>query len=231
MLNDAFATGRGVPMMAEYDDTATSLPSADDRVLAEGLRNIAAYVNLRDNPGNEIGTSANWRLVESMARAPRYGNRERGHNGHARDLVSGEPHRAIARLTFLALAYQPQLKPGPGTQLLRYAADGSMNCRTGSPDGTLASAVYLSTDANRYVNTGVQSIVERLLSNGPGVCHHNYQQPLFLPEQVTRCAVLANHSNSDIFLGTRYNYNVNWLDAAWCQGARFRFRLRRPLVG
>ena len=32
VLNDAFATGRGVPAMAEFDDSSTSIPSGDDRV-------------------------------------------------------------------------------------------------------------------------------------------------------------------------------------------------------
>ena len=46
-------------MMAEYDDTATSLPSADDRVFMGRITQYRGlHVNLRDNSGNEIGTSA-----------------------------------------------------------------------------------------------------------------------------------------------------------------------------
>ena len=84
VLNDAVCHWSRRANDGEYDDTTTSLPSADDRVFMEGLRNIAAFRrSLRDNSGNEIGTSASQCLVESMARAPRYGNREPGHNGHA----------------------------------------------------------------------------------------------------------------------------------------------------
>lgn len=45
--------------------------------------------------------------------------------------------------------YQLVLAPDLALQFLSYNSDGSMNCRTGSPNGTLASAVYLATDANR----------------------------------------------------------------------------------
>lgn len=49
VLNDAFATGRGVPAMGEYDDTSTTLPSADDRVFMARITQNRAWHNYAVN--------------------------------------------------------------------------------------------------------------------------------------------------------------------------------------
>lgn len=59
VLNNAFATGRGVPAMAEYDDTSTDVPSGDDRVyMLRMTANRGLHVNLRDVAGtSDLGSS------------------------------------------------------------------------------------------------------------------------------------------------------------------------------
>lgn len=149
VLNDAFATGRGVPMMAEYDDTGTNVPSADDRLYMGRITlNRALHVNLRDNSGAEIGTSSSpvfGRVDGTGAEGTAVGNPV---TIAMQDLTTG--NRLVpSTFDFLGATYQLNLNPDLALNFLQYAADGSMNCRTGSPDGTLANAVYLATDSNR----------------------------------------------------------------------------------
>ena len=137
---------RGVPMMAEFDDVAPTT-ATEDRVDVPRITSLRAlHVNLRTNSGAEFGTTTDPVAVHGT-----------GANGTA----PGNPN-SIAMLDLTTgLRAMPNTFPFSGAQfqlnlvpdlLLNFAAynvDGSYNARTGSPNGTLASAVYLATDANR----------------------------------------------------------------------------------
>lgn len=148
--NNGFATGRGVPAMAEFDDVATDLPSEDRVFMLRMTGNRGLHVNLRTDAGAEIGTSASpifGRVDGTGAEGTAIGNPV---TMAMQDLVSG--NRIVpSTFDFSGATYQLNLNPDLALNFLTYNVDGSMNCRTGSPNGTLASAVYLATDSNRNV--------------------------------------------------------------------------------
>lgn len=144
--NNAFATGRGVPAMAEFDDVATDLPTEDRVYMMRMTGNRGLHVNLRTDAGLEFGTTTSPIAV---------------HGSGASGTAPGNPVTvAYVDITtglraspnifpFGGVNYQLTLLPDLALNFLSYNVDGSMNCRTGSPNGTLASAVYLATDSNR----------------------------------------------------------------------------------
>ncbi len=146
VANNAFATGRGVPAMAEFDDTATDLPTEDRVYMLRMTGNRGLHVNLRTDGGAEFATSSNpAAVVGSGAEGTAIGNPV---TIAMQDLTTGL--RVVpSTFDFLGATYQLNLNPDLALNFLQYAADGSMNCRTGSPDGTLANAVYLATDSSR----------------------------------------------------------------------------------
>lgn len=148
--NNAFATGRGVPIMAEWDDTSTDLPSADDRLYMLRMTQYRAlHSNPRNNSGLELFTLTTPGVVAF------------------KDFPFGT---AAIPDTFNSggVVYQLNLVPDAGLNFLDYNPDGSMNCRTGSPDGTLANAVYLATDSNRNLQV-VGSVAHDAADSGAPV--------------------------------------------------------------
>ena len=149
LTNNSFASGnRGVPAMAEFDDVSTDLPTEDRVYMMRMTGNRGLHVNLRTDGGAEFATTTNPAAVHGT-----------GADGSAPgnpvstamlDITTGL-RQMPSLYPFLGAQFQLCLIPDLGLNFLAYNPDGSMNCRTGSPNGTLASAVYLATDSNRNV--------------------------------------------------------------------------------
>lgn len=147
VLNNAFATGRGVPAMAEYDDTSTDVPSGDDRVyMLRMTANRGLHINPRTSGGSELFTTTDPGAVHGTGAA---GTAPGNPVSMAMvDLTTGL--RAIPNtFPFSGAQFQLCLVPDLFLNFPIYNADGSQHSRTGSPDGTLANAVYLATDSSR----------------------------------------------------------------------------------
>lgn len=113
---------------------------ATDVALPAGTNSIGTVTAAQATAAN-----LNAQVVGSGANASAIGNPV---SVAFQNLSSG--NRAMPQtFNFGGVEYQLCLVPDLLLQFQLFNADGSVNSRTGSPDGTLANAVYLSTDASR----------------------------------------------------------------------------------
>lgn len=214
--NNAFATGRGVPAMAEFDDVSTDLPTEDRVYMMRMTGNRGLHVNLRTDAGVEFGTTSSPIAVHGTGAA---GTAPGNPSTIAMvDLTTG--FRAIPNtFPFSGAQFQLNLIPDLLLDFLVYNADGSMNCRTGSPDGTLTNAVYLSTDSNRYLNTNVQSIVGAPTQANNQVSVTTTSATIVSSRAGRRSVLIVNHGTTDVYLGTGTITTSNGLLLAGVKGA------------
>lgn len=96
------------------------------------------------------------------------------------------------------VAYQLNLIPDTDLNFLNYATDGSMNCRAGSADGTLANSVYQNVDAAR--NTKVVTTTSST-STRTQVADTASDTQLIAANTARKKVIIYNDSTAALYIG------------------------------